>query len=264
MAELRAPIRASRTRGRRLLRWLGFTITAVIALVIVAGIALQPSPARRYVERKVTELLAQQDITFENEGLRYKVFGLGAELRNVRVFSPRLPDAPPFLEVDRAQFDLSTWQLVRGRYVLESGTVEGVRLHYFVDEDGVDNLPRKPDDPDNSGRPIDYLIADLQVPDASIRYENHQRDIDIVLPSASLTMKGRALVDRHDVTIEATRGTARWQQRVAKLDRIAAALDLGRDDVKIERAEIAAEGAMLNASGSFGPFAQPIADIAFQ
>ena len=30
-----------------------------------------------------------------------------------------------------------TWQLIRGRYVLESGTVEGVRIHYFVNEDGV-------------------------------------------------------------------------------------------------------------------------------
>ncbi len=245
-------------------RRLGITVAVIAALVLIAAIAVQTPPARRLVERKVTELLAQQNITFRNEGFRYNVFGLGGELRNVRIFSPRLPDAPPFLELDRAQFDLSTWQLVRGRYVLEAGTVEGVRLHYFVNEEGVDNLPRTPSDPDNPGRPVDYLIADLQVPNASVRYENRQQDIDIVLPSASLTMEGKALTNRHDVTIDAEGGTARVQQRSANLDRLAAVLDLGRDDVVIEHAEIAAEGAQLNASGSFGPFEQPIADIAFQ
>ena len=60
---------------------------------------------------------------------------------------------------------LSTWQLIRGRYVLDAGTVEGVRIHYFVNEDGVTNLPRPPADPDDPGRPIEYLIADLQVPE---------------------------------------------------------------------------------------------------
>ena len=45
------------------------------------------------------------------------------------------------------------------------------------------------------------------------------------------------------MTIEANGGTVRLQQRTVSLDRIAAMLDLGRDDVTIERAELAAEGA---------------------
>lgn len=264
MAEVSARNRASGSLVRRLFRWFGAAIAAIVAIAIIAALAVQTPPARRYVERKVTGLLAQQDITFENEGFRYNVLGLGGELRNVRIFSPRLPDAPPFLTLERANFDVSTWQLVRGRYVLEDADVDGVRLHYFVNEDGVDNLPRPPSDPDNPGRPIDYLIAGLRVPNASIRYENRQRDIDVVLPSVSLTMAGDALTDRHDVTLAAEGGNARLQQRSATLDRIEAVIDLGRDDVRIERAELAAEGALLDASGTFGPFEQPIADIAVQ
>ncbi len=264
MAELSAPNRASRTLGRRLMRWSLVAVAALIVIVVVAMAALQTPPARRFVERKVTQLLAAQDITFANEGFRYNLFGLGGDLRNVRVLSSKLPDAPPFLELDHARFDMSTWQLIRGRYVLESGSVEGVRLHYFVNEDGLDNLPRPPSNPDNPSQPIDYLIADLKVPNATVRYENRQRDIDIVLPNASVTVQGSTLTDRHDVTIESLRGTARLQQRSVDLDRIAAVLDLGRDDVNIERAELAAAGAMLNASGAFGPFEQPVTDIAFQ
>lgn len=263
MAELSAHNRAPGSPGRRLLRGFAIAVAVLVALLIVAGIALQTPPARRYVERQVTKLLARQDITFVNQGFRYNVFGLGGDLRDVRVFSPRLPDAPPFLELDRARFDLSTWQLVRGRYVLESGSVEGLRIHYFVNEDGVDNLPRKPDDPDNPGRPIDYRISDLNVAGASIRYENRQRGIDVVLPAASLTMNARALTDRHDVTIDASRGTARAGERRITIDRLATAVDLGRDDVRIERGELVAEGATVTASGTFGPFEQPNADLTF-
>ena len=48
------------------------------------------------------------------------------------------------------------------------------------------------------------------------------------------------------------------------LDRLGAVLDLGKDDVKIERAEFEAEGGLINASGTFGPFEQPVVDIALQ
>ena len=249
---------------RRLLRWLGIGIAAMVVLVLIAAVALHTPAARRAVERKVTQLLAAQDITFSSEGFRYRLFGLGAELRNVRLVSPHLPDAPPFLEIARAEFNLRTWPLLRGRYVLETGNVEGVRLHYFVNEQGVDNVPRKPADPDNPSQPIDYLIADLEVPDASVRYEDRRRNIDVILPKTSVTMNGNALTDRHTVTIEADRGTVRWQQRSIAIDRIDTVLDLGRDEVKIARAEFEAEGAQLNASGTFGPFEQPIADLVFQ
>ncbi len=264
MAALSAQDQRPRSTGRRLLRWAAVAAAGVVTLVLLALVALQTAPARRYVQNQVTQLLAQQNITFASEGFRYNVFGLGADLRNVRVISPRLPDAPPFLELGRARLDLSTWQLLRGRYVLESGNVEGVRLHYFVNENGVDNLPRKPTDPDSPGRPIDYLISDLDVPNANVRYENRQRDIDITLPSATVAISGNALTDRHEVTIDAPGGTARVQQRAITIDRLATTIDLGRDDLRIERAELAAEGALVAASGTFGPFEQPIADIAFQ
>jgi outer membrane protein assembly complex protein YaeT len=250
--------------GRRFLRWIIYGAAAIVLLVIAAAVVVHTPPARRAVERKVTELLAQQDITFSSEAFRYNVFGLGAELRNVRLLSPRLKDAPPFLEIANAEFNLSTAQLLRGRYVLETGNIEGVRLHYFVNEDGIDNLPRQPADPDSPSQPIDYLIADLRVSNAHVRYEDRKRDIDVTLPNASLTMAGSALTDRHDIRIEAKDGSARIQKRSARIDFVEAAIDLGRDDVKIERAQIAAEGAQLNASGTFGPFDQPMVEIAVQ
>ncbi len=75
---------------------------------------------------------------------------LSTELRNVRVVSPRLPDAPPFLEIDRARVDVSPWQVLRGRYVVQAASADGVRVHYFVNEQGIDNLPRSVSDPEST------------------------------------------------------------------------------------------------------------------
>src|SRR5688572_13363582 len=108
MAELSEPNRASRPLGHRLLRWLIFTVGAIVAIALIAALAVQTPWARGFVERKVTQLLAQQNITFENEGFCYNVFGLRGDLRNVRIFSPNLEGAPPFLELDRARFNLGT------------------------------------------------------------------------------------------------------------------------------------------------------------
>ena len=263
MAELSSPPPPI-TRGRRVWRWLVIAVAVLITLGVGAIAGLQTPPAKRFILSKVTTLLAAQDISFATDGFSYNLLDLSTELRNVRVVSSRLPDAPAFLEIDRARFDLNSWQVLRGRYVIEAADATGVRLHYFVNEQGVDNLPRPATDPDQPSQPLNYLIEDLEIPDAQIHYENRAQQIDVTLPRTSLTMKGNALTDRHDVTIEANGGEARIGERSAHLDRVAAVVDLGRDDVKIERAELAAEGAQLNASGTFGPFAQPVVDIALQ
>ena len=107
----------------------------------------------------------------------------------MRVRSARLPDAPVFATIERARLNLNLFDLLRGRYVVESGTVEDVNVHYFVDEQGRDNLPRPPADPNNPNQPLDYLIAALTVSKAHVRYENRAQQIDVELPVSSI---GRA------------------------------------------------------------------------
>ncbi|MEO7158307.1 MAG: hypothetical protein ABI039_12125, partial [Vicinamibacterales bacterium] len=261
MAELSEPSRSAPRRGR-ILRWLSLGSAAIVTLLLIAVLALQTPTARRMILKRATALLATQHISIAAEQFSYNLFDLSTNLGKVRVASTELPDAPPFLEVDRFQIDVSLWQLLRGKYVVQSGRAEGLRIHYFVDANGTDNLPRPPRDPEQAEQPLDYLIADLTVPNAAIRYENRAQGIDINLPQTSLSIAGHAISGRHDVTIEALGGDARFNERTAALGRVIASIDLGRDDMKIERGEIAAEGAQLNASGTVGPFEQPVLDIA--
>lgn len=160
----------------------------MLALAIGLGaLMLQTPPARRWVQAKVTQFLASENITFDSDELQYSLFGLSLEMRNLGIVSPLMPDAPPFLTVEHARIDLSSWQLLRGRYVIESGRLEGVKLHYFVNQSGADNLPRPPRDPDSPREPLNFLIADLQIPDAEVRYENLAQDIDAVFPRVQLS-----------------------------------------------------------------------------
>lgn len=263
MAEL--PTRtATHSRARRVLRWLAYAAGTVIVLLVIAVVALQSGQARRFILNRATTLLAQQHIAFSTRDFRYNVLGLSTEMRGIKIYSPDLPGAPPFLEIDHAKIDLNTWQALRGRYVIRGSGVENVRVHYFVNEQGVDNLPRPVNDPNDQSQPIDYLIASLDVPNAVVRYENRAQHIDVTIPRASMTVKGNPITDRHDVTIEAPGGDARLRDRTAHLDRISLALDLGRDDVKVQRAEVEAEGVLLNASGRVGPFEQPLLDLSVQ
>ena len=56
--------------------------------------------------------------------------------------------------------------------MLESGAADGVAVHYVVDANGRDNVPRPPSDPNQPSQPLDYLIAQLHVRSARVRYEN--------------------------------------------------------------------------------------------
>jgi uncharacterized protein involved in outer membrane biogenesis len=154
-----------RTPVVRVLKWLGLLCLGLVVLVIVALGVLQTPPAREFVSSRVTKLLASRQIDFNANQLRYNLFNFSLELRDVTIKSARRESDPPFAVIKHLRANLSLHDLIRGRYVLQSGTADGVRVHYLVDANG-DNLPRPPTDPDAPSRELDYLIASLKVTDA--------------------------------------------------------------------------------------------------
>src|SRR4051812_11280452 len=105
MAELSTPPPESveAPKHRKVWRRLAIGVGILIAMVILIIGALQTPPARRYILSKVTTLLAAEDITFSAENFRYNLLDLSTNLQNVRIKSSGMPDAPAFLEIDRAR-----------------------------------------------------------------------------------------------------------------------------------------------------------------
>ncbi len=108
-------------------------------------------------------------------------------------------------------------------------------IHYVVDENGHDNLPRPLTDPNEPPEPLDYLIANLSIPKARLRYENRAQQIDINLPLDSVDINGSELTDRHRVRLDAVAGQVQIKGRAASVDRLSGEIDLGKDDLKVER-----------------------------
>lgn len=241
-----------------------FAILGISVLVLVVGgvLLLHTPPARRVVVGQVTELLRQQNVDFALDNLDYNLLELTLTLRNLSVTSSDAPSLPPIARIERLTADLSLRALLRGRYVLESGSAEGVDIHYVVAEDGSDNVPRAPSDPDQPSEPLDYLIDRLQVSGARVRYENRPQRIDVSIPVTSLEVDGNPATDRHLIALTTGQGALAVQDRRITLDRLQAEVNLGDDDVEGIDLRAAAAGSELRLSGSISDFEDPRGTLA--
>jgi len=227
---------------RRILRRLTIAFVALCLAVVILFFTIHTRPVRRYAMNRVTELLAQRNIEFQTDDLDYNLFKASLDLRNVRVRSSGAADLPVFATIARARINLSLPDLLRGRYVVESGTVEGVNVHYVVDEQGRDNLPRPLTDPNQPSEPLDYLIAALTVSNATVRYENRAQQIDAELPVSSIDVRGNPVTDRHRVVLAAAGGRVRVGDRTTPIDRIDGEAEWDDREVALARLDIDSEG----------------------
>ena len=124
--------------------------------------------------------------------------------------------------------------------MVEAADIDGLSLQYLIDADG-DNLPRPPSDPNEPGKPLDYLIARMSVTHAQVRYDNRVQQIAATVPLLSISVKGDRLTDRHAVSLSSRNGQLHATDRDVRLDSLSADLDLGKDDVRIAHAAMDAE-----------------------
>jgi outer membrane protein assembly factor BamA/autotransporter translocation and assembly factor TamB len=227
---------------RRTLRRLTVAFVALCLVVVILFFTIHTRPVRRYAVNKVTALLAQRHIEFQADELSYNLLKASLDLRNVRVRSSDFPDLPVFASIARARINLSLPDLLRGRYVVESGSVEDVNVHYFVDERGRDNLPRPLTDPNKPSEPLDYLIAALNVSGARVRYENRVQQIDAELPLSSIDVSGNRLTDRQHVVLTAAAGRVRIKDRTTPIDRLAGELEWDDKEVRVAKLDLESEG----------------------
>jgi outer membrane protein assembly factor BamA/autotransporter translocation and assembly factor TamB len=227
---------------RRTLRRLATVFVVFCLVIVIVFFTIHTRPVRRYAVDKVTALLAQKQIELRTDELSYNLLEASLDLRNVRIRSATYPDAPVFVTISRARINLSLSDLLRGRYVVESGSVEGVNVHYFVDEQGRDNLPRPLTDPNKPTEPLDYLISALTVSNAHVRYENRAQQIDAELPLSSVDVTGDRLTDRHHVTLQAAAGRVRVKDRTTPIDRLLGEIEWDDQEVEVAKLDVDSEG----------------------
>ncbi len=238
------------TTGHRLLRWLT-RLAACLALLVICLLAALHLPAgRRFVLSRVATVLEAQEIEFSADQLKFNLFDLSLSLRDVSVGAPHREPAPPVAVIEQLDADISLLDLVRRRYVIESGTARGVTLHYVVEANGETNLPGRARDPESPGQPLDFLIDGFSIVNATLHYEDRARQIDVAIPIDEMKVNASRLTGRHAATVRAGRGRIRTPQGEWEIDGLSADLDLGDDDV-MGRVVLEAEGSRAEFEGGY-------------
>ena len=245
-----------RSRKRLVLRTIAVS-GGGLCLVVILLLVLQSAAVRSFALRRLTAYFAAQRIELQIDDLQYNLFRLSVELRNLRVRSNSSSDLPTFAAIGHARLDLSLTALLRRRYVVESASVEDVDLSYIVDASGHDNLPRIPARPDTPRTPIDVLIAKASAGNVRVRYADMARRVDLVLPLSNVQITGNAITGRHQVRLEGTAGRVQLQRHVGVVDKVTALVDVGRDDLSVDRFQIEALGSRAAVTGTVHNFGAP-------
>ncbi len=226
-------------------------------VVILLLVVLQSAGVRSFALGKLTQYLATQRIDLQVDDLQYNLLRLSVDVRNLRVRSGETPDLPVFASIGQARLDLSLTDLLRGRYVVDSAVLQDVDLNYVVAADGRDNLPRTPANPSAPRQPIDLLVATASIPNAHLRYLNEGKQVEVALPLSDIEITGNAVSGRHQLRFESQAGQVRLRGHSDIVDHAAGMVELGEDDLRIDRLQLEALGSRATLAGAIRNFDAP-------
>ena len=222
-------------RSRRVLVRLTVIASVACLLAVVALIAVHTAPVRRIVAARIATLLARQQIHFSAGDLRYNLLNASVALTDVRIGSTTSHEPSLLATIGRARIDVSLVQLLRGRYVVQAGSLEDVDVHYLVNARGEDNLPRPASGPETPRPAFDVFVSSFSIANARLRYENRLRNIDARLPLQSIEVRGDERNGRQSIVFTGAGGAVTFRDYTTAIDRLQGRAALGRDDLRIDR-----------------------------
>ena len=164
-----------RRRPGRLRRWLLRPLAWLLLLLVVAVAAslwylYRPAVQRQLLERFIPRVEAYLGREISVGAVRYSLYPLWLELRDVRVGGPT-PDDPPILTARRVFVLAEIEGLRRPVLRLQDVRAEGVEAYVHRFGDGKDNWPRRPKGRGQAReRPYELDISSLTVTDSVLRF----------------------------------------------------------------------------------------------
>jgi hypothetical protein len=164
------------------------------------------------------------------------------------------PSLPPLAKIESVSLKLSLWELLRGHVVITSGSLLHPELWLVINADGLSNFPKSQS---ATGDTLQYLAQSVTATNGSLRIDDQQTGLKIVLPQWDVRVAGNRLTNRHRIQFDTkAAGTATLAGQTYPVDNLHTVLDAGHHDLRIEKLDLRTPGATLSGTLSLLDFDQ--------
>ena len=191
------PRRPRRPRWRRVLRWAGIGVLALI-VIVVAGliVVLKSNTVHQYIlnaaEKKVTASLGAQ-VKVGNFAIHFSGISPTLDLYGVVVYGADPYPTPPLLQVDHIGVGIQVTSLLHRQWYFNSLSLDRPVARVFVDRKGTDNLPKTKGSGGSRTSVFDLGVRHAVLDGGEIYYNNR---------------KSALSADLHDLLIQSAFSTA--------------------------------------------------------
>jgi translocation and assembly module TamB len=199
-------------------RAIGWTMAAVVILLIVAGLAgyfyLKTNSFQRFALRKIVEQ-ADQATGGRTEigGLDFNLSTLTAHLYNITVRGTEGADQPPLLHADKLTVGLKIISAIHRKVSLQELLIDHPVLHLQVNREGKNNLPAAPPSQSSSHTSVfDLAVEHAQLSNGEVNYNDRKTPLEADLYDLGTDVRFSSLPKRYDGTISYQNGHLRYAE----------------------------------------------------
>ncbi|NYF50980.1 translocation/assembly module TamB domain-containing protein [Tunturiibacter gelidoferens] len=267
--------KVKRSLAKRMMIWIGWTVAALLVLVVVLFGTFawysKTNDFNRRVGKEVVKVL--EDATggrVELAKISFDLWHLAIEADGLVIHGLEGPGEAPYIAVDRVLLRVEIFDFFT--HVTGSGISSHIRLNYLdverpqfhliVDKDGKTNQP-VPKHPNTSKTSVTDTLLDLKAQEVVLSngvalINNRAIPFDLAARDLDAEVHYLAATDRYGATVELKDLRTKMGKQVEAQSALSLAVELGRDAMELQRLKFTTgKSSELDATGSFKNFAKP-------
>ena len=237
----------------------------MLAVLVLAGAASLVVLHRPRVQRAVfahlaTRALASAGVSIEASDFRFNLLLGTVEIRDGIIRSASATDLPPLATIGSASLDFNPLSLLRGLSAFRDIRVRNLATQVVVARDGRTNLPKA-----QSSTPFDLrsLPSRIAIEEASLRYEDTPRGLQVVLPRLRLALSENN--GSRDLSLAALApGRLEFEKRLLSVDEIQLSGKLVSSDLEVQSLTAKLPGIMAQVRGSIRNLQEPSFELSLK
>ena len=236
---------------------------AAIFLLLLGISLLHTPPARRLVFEQVrTRLLKKLAMDVRASRFHYNLFTREITLEDLTVRSVSAPDLPPIFRADRIYAKPALLSILKGSWDFEDLLIAAPKIHYFIGQDGKNNLPQTASD---SGSAPEFLITHAKAESGSLQFDDLRKNFSMTAPQWQLQVDGKRSTRTHKIAFSILRPAAiQYRAQTIPVEQLKISGTLQRNTFRADAAYLSAADSQISITGSIRGFSNSQVDLQLQ